>query len=1165
MKNSALNKSLVILVLMLLKINYFIAQENKGLLWEISGNSLNTPSYLFGTIHIQDKRVFELSDSVIFAIESTDIFAGELNMDSLSVYALKMLKNFKKEEKIEDIISEEEYEKLNEFFTQRMGYPLDKANTQDPTMIYYMLIYDNFEKDMPYSLDEFLFKVAKSNNKQLSSLESFDRQYKVLFDIDSENIKEELLEIVEGGMEKATEIAEGMVEAYSANNIDKILEFAIENYLDDKFLKDELLIKRNINMSEKIDSLVKFNSAFFAVGAGHLPGEQGLIELLIQKNYKLRPVGTNKTGIVDKYLENPFEFEWHTFSPKSGGFEVQMPGIPQDFPIPQNIPGVKIESGIYVDIGKQINYMTFKMNYPLNLESKNIDSVFNLYIDDLKVRMAFDVKKSKTITHDGIKGLELFGIANNVLDLYLRVFIKESNIFSIMIMSLSGTDVSSVKEKYFNSLKFTESKESNDSKKEFKYFTNDKGAFKIKFYGDPFYQVINNNPSTDNDINIYSGVDSTGLSSFFFMYADIYDESFGRDDNYLINNYIENIKNDNEGHLVYENNISSQNYSAKEFAVKLNDEYTKGKVFIYSGRLYSCLASTDITNKDTSIIQQFLDSFEIIDFLPSPLKTYTDSLNEFSVLFPEFSEISVSNYDYSTYQYTTYSAIDTNTNLSYKIIRKDFSKYYNTTDSALFDIYNNFYLDKETISILKDTTYLLGNLRYKDYLLESDNSKNISKLRYVLNGKKLYSLYVSVAPNILNQERIQKFFDSFTILKPDKNNIYENKAKILFDDLISSDTLIYKEALNYIKIFDFEGTHLDKIYELLEKQHHDDNEEISIRSELFEALTDIKNDSRLKFIKRIYPKLPDNDNIKIPALSVLTDINSKESLDLFVDFVNEDTPRSEDEQFEIFYPFYDSLSNFPGILPNIGSLMQYDEYKMPIINLISSSIDSSIIGYENILDFEKPIIEQFEFIISMLDTMENNYRRNTQEWRLRRIVKILPAFKLSDQIINKLKSLVSDDNDPLSYSALVCLLKSGSEVNNESINYFAENLKYRNEFYSDLNSMYKQELFPDKYLTKEKMAEADLYNWLYADDYEYPDTLILIESKKTEEGEFFLYKFNFEESNPGQWFVGISGAQPIEENTFASEGIRTMSNYSTLESLTIEEHWNELLNKQEEQ
>ena len=90
-------------------------QQNypKSLLWRISGKGLKHPSYLFGTIHLTDKRLFKLGDSVFNAIEKTEGFAMEVNPDEMGAWFINKAINEAEGARLNELLDEKDFKKYS--------------------------------------------------------------------------------------------------------------------------------------------------------------------------------------------------------------------------------------------------------------------------------------------------------------------------------------------------------------------------------------------------------------------------------------------------------------------------------------------------------------------------------------------------------------------------------------------------------------------------------------------------------------------------------------------------------------------------------------------------------------------------------------------------------------------------------------------------------------------------------------------------------------------------------------------------------------------------------------------------------------------------------------------------------------------------------------------
>jgi uncharacterized protein YbaP (TraB family) len=266
----------------------------KSLLWEISGNGLAKPSYLYGTIHMICKDDAALGDSLVAAIERTDRVYFEVDMDNL-MEMLTALKDFKMKDDttLADLLSKEDYETVKEYMESKSTIlPFSKLETYKPMLASSLLMESGIGCEESVAMEQLILEVAKKNKKRVEGLETMSYQASIFDSIPYKLQAEQLLKYVKDGGNQpgADKQFEEMIEAYKAQDIEKLGQFiatedgGLGNY------EDILIFHRNRNWVEKLKAIMPGKSLTIAVGAGHLAGEKGVIKLLRQEGYTVRPI-----------------------------------------------------------------------------------------------------------------------------------------------------------------------------------------------------------------------------------------------------------------------------------------------------------------------------------------------------------------------------------------------------------------------------------------------------------------------------------------------------------------------------------------------------------------------------------------------------------------------------------------------------------------------------------------------------------------------------------------------------------------------------------------------------------------------------------------------------------------------------------------------------------
>lgn len=265
------------------------------LLWKISGKGLEKPSYLFGTIHMICKDDAVLSDSLKKAISGADNVYLEVDMDNMfeMLTAIKLLK-MRNDTTLSDLLSKEEYEKVKTYFQSKQGLiPFSMLESYKPMMIQSMIMESASGCDESVAMEQVIMQEAKRNKKQIKGLESLSYQASIFDSIPYHLQAMQLVKMLDStaGKDNWKDQYEEMMNAYRKQDLEK-LDQVINNSEETNLpnFKTLLLDNRNNNWVKKLQELMPGKSLVIAVGAGHLPGEQGVINLLRKAGYKVTPV-----------------------------------------------------------------------------------------------------------------------------------------------------------------------------------------------------------------------------------------------------------------------------------------------------------------------------------------------------------------------------------------------------------------------------------------------------------------------------------------------------------------------------------------------------------------------------------------------------------------------------------------------------------------------------------------------------------------------------------------------------------------------------------------------------------------------------------------------------------------------------------------------------------
>lgn len=278
------------------KVEVSSAPLEKSLLWEITGKKLSKPSYLFGTIHIIDKADFylphvveekiKLSHQVVFEIDLAD-------MNNMSaIFTLLKEAMMKDGVKLRDLVTADEYKLIKDYF-QKLGLPMVMLERVKPMFLSMLATGDGSFSDftdgdmMSYEME--LFNLAKEAQKSTSGLETIDYQVSLFDSIPYSDQAQMLVKSVQNNSAEGVSELDSTTVLYKSQDIEGMVDMVGEDQGIGKY-EQILLINRNRNWINPMSKLMSTGSIFFAVGAGHLGGKDGVIRLLRQAGYQVEPI-----------------------------------------------------------------------------------------------------------------------------------------------------------------------------------------------------------------------------------------------------------------------------------------------------------------------------------------------------------------------------------------------------------------------------------------------------------------------------------------------------------------------------------------------------------------------------------------------------------------------------------------------------------------------------------------------------------------------------------------------------------------------------------------------------------------------------------------------------------------------------------------------------------
>ena len=287
--------SILVLSLLLSMLSIVIAadeiqQADRALFWEIQKDS-QPSGYLLGTIHSEDPRVLDFSENLLDRLSTSQVFAMELVPDMSTLERLTGYMHYPPGKSLESVIGIERYRAL-EVALSTYRVPAEFISSMKPWAA--MMTLSTPPPETGFFMDLSLSLRATGSGLEVVGLETLEQQLSFLEDMPIP-MQMTLLDqaIAESGMVAA--VHKQMVNAYLENNLVSLQALSDEQFkivgesASDYFIESGIHA-RNHRMAESLLHLFENKMVFVAVGALHLPGEEGLLNILRQHGYVLSPL-----------------------------------------------------------------------------------------------------------------------------------------------------------------------------------------------------------------------------------------------------------------------------------------------------------------------------------------------------------------------------------------------------------------------------------------------------------------------------------------------------------------------------------------------------------------------------------------------------------------------------------------------------------------------------------------------------------------------------------------------------------------------------------------------------------------------------------------------------------------------------------------------------------
>jgi uncharacterized protein YbaP (TraB family) len=1135
-----------------------------ALLWEITGNGLTRPSYLFGTMHVSSKLVFHLSDSFYLDIKSSDIVALELD-PQLWQDQLFRFENMESNLRFYTQGSPNDYVNEKSFQLERYDDRLKSALSDEPTIINGLLYRTyrtraDFEEDT--YLDLYIYQTGRKLGKQATGVENYFQTERLVMEAAQDMMKDRKKKAPDMDGESAYDIERKTQEAYRQGDLD--LLDSLEKLMEpSEAYMEKFLYRRNEIQAASIDSIVRRHSLFVGVGAAHLPGRRGVIELLRKKGYTLRPVvmpdrDAPRRDDIDK-IRVPVTFS--TFTADDGAFSVSVPGILHRRPESHGID----DSWQYADMSNGAYYMIGRVNTHSSFLGERDDDILRKIDSLLYENIPGKILKKTEITRNGYKG---FDITSRTRRGDLQRYNLLVTPYEIWVFKMSGNNSyvdGSEADQFFNSIRIR-----NNTPAGWTDFSPARGGFSVRLpripRQDEDQSGMDGRPRWE-----YQAADSATGDAFLIWKKTVQNYRFLEEDTADLALMEESFRlSDWVSRPLGRKTGLYKGHACLDAAYQAKDGSWIHVRFLVFGPDDYVLAARSLS-KDRSFTG-FFDSFEFTPYRYPSFRSYADTFVHIAVSTPMVPDVDAgmrriveraaseeflnSLPDYNNYWPHPRTALfqDDSTGEAIFVSVESFPRYYYPKDTATFwtDEINEKRLSQDMIlsprhpfSLAADTA-----VGYRYTMTDTNSSRHIRAWIF-LKDNLLFRILSLTDSTDTSSNFIRRFYST---LKPlgDRSgpSVFDSKLNVFFNDFYSSDSLTAQRARDAIPNVYFGPAGVPLLLQAINSLPYNGKDYFETKTKLINELGYISDSIAVgpvvEGLHQIYERAGDTSTIQNAVFKALAHHKTRAAYDLLKRLMVQDPPIFENgtDYNYLFQDLGDSLALARTLFPGLLQLASVDDYKGNVQSLLANLVDS---GYIQGSDYESYFSQiWFDARIQWKkqegrdekklqkkedDNDDNSADNDTEDNNGNDLdayaILLAPFYDKNPNIPRFYDKMLASRDASLRLSTAILLLRHNRPVADTILRNLAGSDTYRSDLYRQLTAIGKADRFPGQYRNQPDIARSLLASGHGSSGL--ADIQFVTKRKiQFKQLKGYVYFFKYKPGRDDDWQIGISGIQPSD-------------------------------------
>ena len=1110
-------------------------------MWKISGNGLTKPSYIYGTMHISGKMVFHLGEPFYQALNEVDVVALELEPEMW----LEAIFNDKSRKLLNTgsnkWTSESSFGLYSPAIPLRGQFTIHPNLQQqvkerlmfDPILLNYLLFRSNeYGVNNDYEentwLDMHIYQTGKKLGKKTVGLETYDQSNYYLKKARKEefNATEKKFYDAKDRAEKDALMAQ-LEPAYRRQDLDLI--DSLNKRTTSAAFYQYILIERNLIFVSNIDSLLrKGNSVFAGMGCAHLPGTQGIIELLRQKGYTIEPY---QKGEHSAKTRNKLETQLYKRSGQL--FQTADKSIALTAPVKLHALDGTQESTTWLglDLPNGASFIFSIVRSYAGLTGQSASQQLNSIDSILYESVAGVIVTKKKITIQGCPGYDIMH-KTRAGDYHRSQILVLPESIAILRVVASGEKVrNGYGDEYFSSIRINALHHPSNTL----HSTSD-GSLQVFLPGTALNLMEMTPQKSEGNNLLYTSYNATTDSYYTVHRLTAEDPDYMDEDTYELNRLVDAFKKDNQLKELRRNVTSHQQLPAMRAAFISKQQKTVHTLFVLQNLNYYAFSAF---TTDTLEVNRFFDSIKLSIPSYSHFETHVDSSCFFQVELPYKPEGKPED-DEDEYDWYFASQEDDASIFSGKKasttlhppgyceqVDIHFQRYHRFSDGE--DMTTYVQVREKTITqndyhvLHKKITPTAHGIEM-EYVLNDTSSVRRKWIKQILHHKSLYVIEASYDSILGPSEFLRTVFSTLQPL--DTTYAYyhfDSMDDAYLNALYSKDSMVQVGARAMSGDMDFAATAAPKIRQTLRNMPitSDDEQKAALKEHLTFGLHHDTSATNLQFIQEEYYKNMDSAYYQIDLLHTLQMMRSKGATLLFKQLILDEPPIVGETNIQTIFQFsQDSLPLGKILMPELLTLTSLNEYEGSIYQLAGMLMDSMYIDPKTIASEIPPLIVQAKTELKRINGSkgEENIKATN---KLLNLCRLLHPYRHQAGVDALFHKIYSTRKTSLLLAMVEFDMQHGVAVPDSLIHSIATKDKYIIPLYEMLYRQQQAQRMPQPYANREALLYLYMRNRLiseYDKRITVDSTAIITTEKTVIRGDSLdVYFAKYKRSDSNQW------------------------------------------------